>query len=614
MYRGYIATNNKKALQKFKNGDGLLTLEQAEQLDEYSGILSEDAVLIDIDDGAQATKLYEIIRSLGIKCKVYQTNRGAHFMFYNGGRFKSNKTHCKLAIGLEADIKLGHRASYQVLKQNGVLREVIYDTGEYTVAPAWLLPVETKISVRELGEGDGRNDALFRLILPLQSAGLSVEEIKECIRLINDWILKAPLNDSELQMILREDAFAKKGFFDGKTFKFDEFAKFLIEEHKIIKINGVLHAYMDGIYVRDCIEHLMISHIPDLSRARRVEVLSYLNVVIRDNTELSAPNIIAFKNGVYDTRLRVFREFSSDDILVNRIPWNYSEDAYSELLDTTLNQWTADDKELRVLLEELVGFLFYRANQLGKAFVLVGNKSNGKSTFLGLLQTLLGRENTSSLDLRELGDRFKTAELFGKLANIGDDIGDGYISDSSVFKKLATGDRVTAERKGEQPFQFDSYSKLIFSANTVPRIKDRTGAVMRRLMIVPFTGVFGEGVHDPYLKYKLEDESCMEYLVLLGVRGLERVLEHNGFSKSARIEEKIREYEMENNPLLGFLDEVEKVENEPCAAVYDKYLAFCYANNFKPLGRNNFYTEVSSKTGLDVIRKRCGGERVRVFA
>ena len=172
MYRGYIATNNKKALQKFKNGDGLLTLEQAEQLDEYSGILSEDAVLIDIDDGAQATKLYEIIRSLGIKCKVYQTNRGAHFMFYNGGRFKSNKTHCKLAIGLEADIKLGHRASYQVLKQNGVLREVIYDTGEYTVAPAWLLPVETKISVRELGEGDGRNDALFRLILPLQSAGL----------------------------------------------------------------------------------------------------------------------------------------------------------------------------------------------------------------------------------------------------------------------------------------------------------------------------------------------------------------------------------------------------------------------------------------------------------
>ena len=125
-----------------------------------------------------------------------------------------------------------------MLKQHGVLREVIYDTGEYTVAPAWLLPVDTKISVRELGDGDGRNDALFRLILPLQSAGLSVEEVKECIGIINNWILKVPLSDNELKMILRDDAFAKKSFFDGKTFKFDEFAKFLIEEHKIIKIYG----------------------------------------------------------------------------------------------------------------------------------------------------------------------------------------------------------------------------------------------------------------------------------------------------------------------------------------------------------------------------------------
>ena len=136
---------------------------------------------------------------------------------------------------------------------------------------------------------------------------------------------------------------------------------------------------------------------------------------------------------------------------------------------------------------------------------------------------------------------------------------------------------------------------------------------MRRLMIVPFTGVFGEGVYDPYLKFKLEEEDCMEYLVQLGVKGLERVIEHNGFSKSKRIDEKIREYEIENNPLLGFLEEIEKIKDEPCNTVYDKYMAFCYANNFKPLGRNNFYTEVANKVGLEVGRKRVNGERVRVF-
>ena len=45
--------------------------------------------------------------------------------------------------------------------------------------------------------------------------------------------------------------------------------------------------------------------------------------------------------------------------------------------------------------------------------------SNGKSTFLAVIQSLLGEENIASLDLKELGDRFKTAEMVGKLANIG---------------------------------------------------------------------------------------------------------------------------------------------------------------------------------------------------
>lgn len=67
-------------------------------------------------------------------------------------------------------------------------------------------------------------------------------------------------------------------------------------------------------------------------------------------------------------------------------------------------------------------YCLYRRNELGKAFILIGDKSNGKSTFLHVVKNMLGDKNIASLDLKELGDRFKTAELFGKLANIGDDI------------------------------------------------------------------------------------------------------------------------------------------------------------------------------------------------
>ena len=49
----------------------------------------------------------------------------------------------------------------------------------------------------------------------------------------------------------------------------------------------------------------------------------------------------------------------------------------------------------------------YRRNELGKAFILIGDKSNGKSTFLHVVKNLLGDQNIASLDLKELGDSSK---------------------------------------------------------------------------------------------------------------------------------------------------------------------------------------------------------------
>ena len=56
------------------------------------------------------------------------------------------------------------------------------------------------------------------------------------------------------------------------------------------------------------------------------------------------------------------------------------------------------------------------------SFHFNGGGSNGKSSFLKILRSLVGDTNTSSVALKDLNGRFKTAELFGKLVNLGDDI------------------------------------------------------------------------------------------------------------------------------------------------------------------------------------------------
>lgn len=62
------------------------------------------------------------------------------------------------------------------------------------------------------------------------------------------------------------------------------------------------------------------------------------------------------------------------------------------------------------------------------------NGSNGKSTLLNMITRLLGRENASFLSLQDTAERFRLIEVYGKAANIGDDIPNSYLPDSSVFK------------------------------------------------------------------------------------------------------------------------------------------------------------------------------------
>ena len=622
-FKGYVETQNKKCIEKFKGRTDFKTFEQVQSLPEYAGILAAETILIDVDDFEASEILFEVVKEYALTCRVYRTSRGKHFLFKNSG-VPTNKTGCKLAIGLTADIKIGTRNSYEVLKYDNQNREILYDTAENEEAqqlPRWLFPVKSKMEFLNMETGDGRNQGLFNYILTLQSNDFSVEEARETIRIINKFVLKVPLSDDEIETVLRDDAFKKPVFFMGSTFLFDKFATFLKNDNHIIKINNQLHIYKNGIYISGLaeIEAEMIQHIPGLNRAKRTEVLAYLDILIRENSKAEDANLIAFENGLYNIVDDSFVEFTPEHIITNKIRWKYNPEAYSELADKTLNKIACNDPQIRALLEEAIGYCFYRRNELGKALILTGDKSNGKSTFLSMVQCLLGDENISSLDLKELGDRFKTAEMFGKLANIGDDIGDEFIANPAIFKKLVTGERVSAERKGQNPFEFNNYSKLLFSANNIPRIKDKTGAVQRRLTIIPFDARFSADDPDfnPYIKHLLKTDEVMEYLINLGIAGLKRVLLNRKFTGSTKVQKAMDEYEENNNPIIGFFRECEdeefQIENEPTNVVYKRYQEYCLANSLQPMSNIEFSKQVNRILNMRVENKWLNGKKHRIF-
>ena len=625
-FKGYVMTENKKCIEKFKDRTDFKTLEQVQSLPEYAGILAPDAILIDIDDEEQSEVLFKICEAENVLCKILKSRSGMHFLFKNS---KVDKcfTKTKLACGLrDIDIKSGFKNSYEVLKIDGKDREVLYDIlegEEYQELPKWLFPVKTTMEFLDMEAGDGRNQALFNYILTLQSNDFTVEEARETIRIINTYILKEPLSESELSVILRDDAFKKPVFFKGNNFLFDKFATYIKNNNHIVRINGQLHLFKDGVYVpgQEEIEAVMIKHISGLSNAKRSEVLKYLNLLLLENTEMAAPNMIAFRNGIYDLETDSLKPFSPDIVITNRIPWDYNPNAYSELADKTLDKIACHDAEIRTILEECIGSCFYRSNTLGggKAFILTGEGSNGKSTFIAMIQHLLNEENIAALDLKELDQKFQNTALFGKLANLGDDISDEFIANTSIFKKFVTGERVQVQNKGEKPFEFNNYAKFIFSANNIPRIKDKTGAVLRRLLIVPFNANFtrNDSDHDAGIKYKLQDQEVMEYLIVIGLEALKNVIANKGFTESEKVQEQLKEYEETNNPILGFFEEMEfegfQIENEQSDKVFKRYKEYCLANNFNPMSKTEFSRQLCKKLNLITKPKTIAGKQFRYY-
>lgn len=623
LYKGYIPTENKTPKMAFKNktSEDLLTLEQAKGFQEYAGVLGNNTVIIDIDEQQQSDLLFKIVKDLDLNCKVIQTTRGKHFLFKcsNG---MVNRTHCKIAIGLTADIKGGGRASIEVLKYNGEEREVLWDSGEYEELPKFLHPIKSNIDLFGLGEGDGRNNALFSYILPLQKNGFSVEDCKNTITLINDYILSKPLSQNELDIILRDGAFEAPIFFGSHgQFKFNIFGDYLIREENIVKINGQLSVYDEGIYKigSNFIERIMLRHIPDLNKAKRTEVLSYLEIVVDDVAIDKYNTMIAFTNGVLDVITMQFYDFSPEFIITNKIPHAFNPQATSELLEKTISNLACNDQKTEDLLYEAVGYNFLRKNELRKSFFLLGAKRNGKSTFLDMIQTLLGEENTSNLDLCEIGDRFRTAELTGKLANIGDDIADDWLSNTSIFKKVVSGDVITVEKKGKDPYKLHSYAKFFFSANTLPRLgKGRDSqAVMDRLVIISFDATFSKDDpdFDPFIKYKLREEPVIEALIVKGVEGLRRVLANNEFTSTDKGECLIDEYEYINNPLQSYLDDLDDSEwlRNPVKDVYRRYSVYCAECNLQAVSALEFQRQVKEIKNVNVKFVELNGKRTKVY-
>lgn len=318
------------------------------------------------------------------------------------------------------------------------------------------------------------------------------------------------------------------------------------------------------------------------------------------------PYLVNVRNGLLDIRDMSFKEHTPSYLSTVQLNVEYNPQVDCPQFKKFLNEVL--DCKLIPLVQEIVGYLLTTNTASQKAFVFWGPARTGKSTLLWVVEYLiLGKKNVSNIPWQEIGDKFKTAELLGKLANVFSDLPSKSIDDTGIFKVVTGEDYLMAEKKNKNPFKFKPFVRLVFSCNELPRnYVDRTEGFYRRLIIVPFNRQIEKSKIDKALKYKFQREK--EGILNWALEGLKRLYENNfEFSENELTDGVKKEYKRENNNVISFVEECCEIDSLfSCSRIeiYEAYREFCVEAGLKALSQIKFNKELEGN--FNITRSRSG--------
>ena len=292
---------------------------------------------------------------------------------------------------------------------------------------------------------------------------------------------------------------------------------------------------------------------------------------------------IAVENGLLEPKTRTLEPFTPSEFVTARLPVHYDKDVDCPQIKTFLSEVLESDQI--PIAQEMIGYCLLKELPIHTSFVLLGLGANGKSTFMKLLDVFLGPENCSHVTLQQLCEgKFELAELYGKLANICDDLPGDALKSVGNFKNLTGNAPIMAQFKHKNPFSFLNVAKLFWACNKLPAASEDTIAYYRRFIILMFNRYFLGDKADTRKIDKLTTPNELSGLLNYALEGLERLLTRGRFSSSETVEETRQQYIRTADSCQSFIEESTEIDTEPNAIITDEvlytaYVNFCKVNN-----------------------------------
>jgi putative DNA primase/helicase len=370
---------------------------------------------------------------------------------------------------------------------------------------------------------------------------------------------------------------------------------------------GDLWLYRDGVFRADrqAVVWLVAKRLGDYFKPDHLRTfITYAVARLTDDEQIigttSTTHLVNVANGMLDPFTGELYEHDPKYLSIAQLPVPWMPDAACPSFDAWLAMVLPSAARRSRLLEDTGMVLDQRGHLQKKAIFLAGDTRTGKSTFARILESTVGTANRSAEEIGDLAtNRFRAAELFGKMLNVASDIRAAHLHDLSVFKRMSGDDTISAERKFGHPFQFRFRGLFVWTMNTVPTTDDSSAAYLQRIRPYRFDVSF-VGREDPAIEKIIVGSELPGVLVRL-VAGLRRIEERGGYLDDddaradavwlARQSDPVRLFVAEATRKGGFTDR---------RGLYRGYDTWAKDLHRKVIGRLQFYAAMEG-AGFPVV-------------
>jgi putative DNA primase/helicase len=359
-----------------------------------------------------------------------------------------------------------------------------------------------------------------------------------------------------------------------------------------------------------------------LKSESKIDRLSQVIALMKEESKLEesrlnhkAKELVNVSNGMLNWKTGELSDHSPQYLSTIQLPVAFDPSAKSPLLDRFLREVLPSDA--LALFEEVIGYLLLPSTIHQKAFLFLGQGANGKSTCIRLIVSLIGENNCSHESLQDLSNnKFRAAELQGKLVNTFDDLDRHGFTGTSKFKVIVSGEPLSVEGKFKNPTRISLFTRLLFSANQPPYTTDKTEGYFRRLVMVPFPNVFKEGQRDLHMAEKLSSPVVLSALLNKALNGLRRLEDNGCFSTPATSMRALEGYRRTVNPIYEYLSKNTKEDPEgrvPCTDLLQGCIKHCLKNGFRIPTKRSFKQQLKELRNVTRSTVRKDGKRKRAW-